>query len=875
MSVETGVIQTRIPARLDRLPWSRFHWLIIVGLGTAWILDGLEVTIVGTVASRMTSDGSGISISSAQIGIAGAVYVTGACLGALFFGQLTDRLGRKKLFTWTLVLYLVATAATGASFSAWYFMIARFFTGAGIGGEYAAINSAIDELIPARARGRVDLIINGSYWLGSAAGSAASIALLNTAWLPKDVGWRLGFALGVILAIAVLVVRRHVPESPRWLFIHGREEEAERIVGDIEQGIEEETGESLRPAQNELTVRQRETIPFREIARVAVKTYPKRSMLAVALFVGQAFIYNGITFNLGTLMTTFYDVSSGFVPVFIILYAVANFLGPLTIGRLFDTVGRKPMISLTYLSSAVLGVVLALLFTDHTLNKWAFIGMVMATFFFASAGASAAYLTASEIFPMETRALAIAFFYAIGTAVGGIAGPLLFGDLISSGDRGNVAIAFFIGSAVMALGGIAELAWGIKAEQQQLEDVAKPLTADSDEPEQSSGEGAERDGGDDPRVHQALARAADERASAAEHLAVMHSELAAAELGDEAARRRAEEEEGIARAAELHAQADDEDARAAEAAAEADAHEDEPTGDAAAHRAYAAAERARAFREEVDDIAPSEEREGRRHRELAEAARERARAAEQRARAATVGIPQAQGDGDGDGAGAEDAGAPSNSEAARALHDARVRLHEANADLHEARAHEHEARSRQAAGEPDADVDAAARESAAAAERAQAAEAALQAAQHRLDAEHEHRGEESSQQDQERAAAEQRRREYERRVRRRMQRERQRRRSRLGLGPGRSAVGSPAISSARRSAAEVLDHEIAAIERSLAENGPTSVSDLRALVGARYWGPGVFNQALGEALAEGSVRRVARGIYGPSEQPDRQSSGQA
>ena len=271
--------QDKIPSRLDRLPWARFHWLIILGLGTAWILDGLEVTIVGTVGSRMTEAGSGISISTAQIGTAGAIYVAGACLGALFFGQLTDRFGRKKLFLWTLGLYLVATAATGASFSPWFFFVARFFTGAGIGGEYAAINSAIDELIPARARGRVDLVVNGSYWVGSAAGSAASLALLNTAWLPKDIGWRLGFALGVILALAVLLVRRHVPESPRWLFIHGREAEAEAIVGDIEHGVEEETGQPLPEVSRELTVRQRETIPFREIAtavRLSCTTRPPR-----------------------------------------------------------------------------------------------------------------------------------------------------------------------------------------------------------------------------------------------------------------------------------------------------------------------------------------------------------------------------------------------------------------------------------------------------------------------------------------------------------------------------------------------------------------------------------------------------------------------
>ncbi len=489
-AVETDTITTRIPGRLDRLPWAKFHWLIILGLGTAWVLDGLEVTIVGTVASRMTESGSGISITAGQVGLAGSIYVVGACLGALVFGQLTDRFGRKKLFMLTLGIYLVATAATAVAFAPWYFYLARFFTGAGIGGEYAAINSAIDELIPARARGRVDLVVNGSYWVGSAAGSAASIALLNTAWLPKDVGWRLGFALGVILALAVLAVRRHVPESPRWLFIHGRQEEAERIVGDIEEGVEAESDEPLAEVDKEMTVRQRTTIPFREIAKVAFTAYPKRAVLALALFVGQAFIYNGITFNLGTLMTGFFKVSSSFVPVFIILYAAANFLGPVTIGRLFDSVGRKPMISLCYLGSAALGIALAVLFTGGVFNRWTFIAMVMATFFLASAGASAAYLTASEIFPMETRALAIAFFYAIGTAVGGISGPLLFGDLIGSGVRGDVAIAFYIGSAVMALGGVTEIVWGVKAENQQLEDIAKPLTA-------ADAEQGGREGGDE------------------------------------------------------------------------------------------------------------------------------------------------------------------------------------------------------------------------------------------------------------------------------------------------------------------------------------------------------------------------------------------
>jgi MFS family permease len=494
-------IETNIPARLDRLPWARFHWLVVIGLGTVWILDGLEVTIVGAIAPRLTEKGSGIAISTAQIGVAAAVYVVGACVGALFFGQLTDRFGRKRLFLITLGVYILATLATTASWTPWYFFLCRFFTGAGIGGEYSAINSAIDELIPARVRGRVDLIINGSYWLGAAGGSAVAILLLDKALLSADVGWRLAFVLGALLGLGVLIVRRHVPESPRWLFIHGREEEAERIVRDIEEAVRDETDETLEEPDDTLAVRQRESIPFREIAKTAFQRYPKRAVLGLALFVGQAFLYNGVTFNLGTLYSTFYKVSSGFVPVFLIVFALGNFLGPLLLGRLFDTVGRVPMIAGTYLGSAAVTVALALLFTGHTLGSaWALEAFVFGIFFLASAGASAAYLTVSEIFPMETRALAIAFFYAVGTAAGGIVGPLLFANLISSKSRGEVAVAFFVGAAVMAVGGIAEIFFGVRAEQEPLEDVAKPLTAEE----------AEADGGA-PREAPEPARAARER----------------------------------------------------------------------------------------------------------------------------------------------------------------------------------------------------------------------------------------------------------------------------------------------------------------------------------------------------------------------------
>lgn len=481
--VELGKITTQVPARLDRLPWAKFHWMVVIGLGSVWILDGLEVTMVGSVAARLTEEGSGIALSPGQIGIAAGIYVLGACLGALFFGQLTDKFGRKKLFIITLVVYLLATAATAFSFSPWYFFVARFFTGAGIGGEYAAVNSAIDELIPARLRGRIDLIINGSYWLGAAAGAASALIFLDPEIFPKDLGWRFAFGLGVVLSIAVLFVRKNVPESPRWLFIHGREDEAEKIVGQVEDDVREETGQDLPEPKDELTVRQRKTISFVEIAKVAFQLYPKRAILCFALFVGQAFIYNGVTFNLGTLFNGFYGIPEATVPVFIILWSVSNFLGPLVLGRLFDTVGRKPMIAGTYIGSAAITVVLALVFASGAGNEWIFLAILAAAFFLASSGASAAYLTVSEIFPMETRALAIAFFYAVGTAVGGITGPILFGQLIGSGDRSLVAVAFYIGAAVMTLGGVAEIFFGVKAEGATLEDLAQPLTVEDAEEE--------------------------------------------------------------------------------------------------------------------------------------------------------------------------------------------------------------------------------------------------------------------------------------------------------------------------------------------------------------------------------------------------------
>lgn len=478
---EPGTVTTRVPARLDRLPWSRFHWRIVIGLGTVWVLDGLEVTIVGAVASRMTEPGSGIDVTSADIGTGAAIYVAGACLGALLFGRLTDRFGRKKLFMVTLGIYILATVATAFSMDAWYFFLARFITGMGIGGEYAAINSAIDELIPARNRGQVDLAINGSYWVGAAIGSLAALAFLSTTLFEADLGWRLAFAIGGVLGFAIMLVRRSVPESPRWLFIHGREEEAERIVDRIEAEVREETGQELPEPGEAITIRQRDDIPFTEIARVALHRYPRRAVLGLALFVGQAFLYNAIVFDLGTLLNGFFGIESGEVPYFMAMFAIANFLGPLLLGRLFDTVGRKPMITATYVGSAIVAALLAGLLLSGSLTAWWFFLLVSVTFFIASAGASSAYLTVSEVFPMETRALSISLFFAVGTAVGGITGPMLFGQFIHSGNADLVALGFFIGAGAMLLGGLAEIAFGVRAEQQSLENIARPLTAEEAE----------------------------------------------------------------------------------------------------------------------------------------------------------------------------------------------------------------------------------------------------------------------------------------------------------------------------------------------------------------------------------------------------------
>ena len=480
--VELGRIDTDIPARMDRLPWSRFHWLVVIGLGTVWILDGLEVTIVGSMSDALKSSDTGLGLSSSQIGLAGAVYVAGACVGALFFGQLTDRFGRKKLFLITLGVYIFATVLTAFSMNPMWYFAARFLTGAGIGGEYAAINSAIDELIPAEYRGRIDVVINGSFWIGAAGGALLTIPLLDPTVIDAEWGWRVAFGLGAILGIGVLIVRRHVPESPRWLFIHGREGEGEDIVRGIEDAIVDETGRPLPEATESITIRQRKTIGIGLIAKTVFTMYPRRTILCFALFVGQAFLYNAFYFTYGDTLSTFFGIEQ--TGYYIAIFAASNFIGALALSPLFDTVGRVRMIAGTYIVSGLLLAVVGFFLGSLTAVTLTLCGAIV--FFFASAGASSAYLTVSEIFPMETRALCIAFFYAIGTAVGGITGPLLFGVLIEnasgSGDITGIAPGYFLGGALMVIAGLVEVFLGVDAEGQSLESIARPLTAEDEAP---------------------------------------------------------------------------------------------------------------------------------------------------------------------------------------------------------------------------------------------------------------------------------------------------------------------------------------------------------------------------------------------------------
>ncbi|MDG3004583.1 MFS transporter [Paludisphaera mucosa] len=474
--------QTKVPARMDRLPWSRWHWLVIAALGVTWIIDGLEVTLIGAVGAVLQDPGT-LHFTPAQIGLLGTAYLSGAVIGALVFGYLTDRMGRKKLFSVTLGLYLVAAFATAFSWDFWSFACFRFLTGAAIGGEYSAINSAIDELIPARVRGWTDLAVNGTFWLGAAAGSLASVVLLDRRLIGVDLGWRLGFGLGAALGLIVIFLRRHVPESPRWLLTHGQPDEAERVVADLERQIEADPAVGELPeVEQSMTIRPRGPIGFGELAGVMFKRYPGRSVLGLALVISQAFLYNGVFFTFPLVLTNFFGVHPDRTGLYLVPFALSNFLGPVTLGRFFDTVGRKPMIAATYTVSALLLALTGWLFAADALTPVTQTLLWALVFFFASSAASSAYLTVSEIFPVELRGMVIALFFAAGTLIGGTLAPWLFGSLIETGSRRNLFYGDLFAAALLLATVAVVLAFGVKAERTSLEDVARPLSAE-DEPE--------------------------------------------------------------------------------------------------------------------------------------------------------------------------------------------------------------------------------------------------------------------------------------------------------------------------------------------------------------------------------------------------------
>jgi len=470
-------ITTDIPARLDRLPWSRFHLLVVVALGVTWILDGLEVTIVGSIGPVLQNSQT-LGLSAQEIGSAGSAYVIGAVVGALLFGWLTDRFGRRLVFYLTLIIYLAGVLLSATSWDFWSFALFRAITGFGIGGEYAAINSAIDELIPANFRGRVDLIVNGSFWLGAAAGSGASLLFLDPNVLPLNVGWRLGFAVGGVLGLGILLLRRYVPESPRWLITHGYSRRAEDTVAEIEERVRSDTGSELRKPEGQLKVHPRKNFGFALIFRSMLGKYRGRSVLALTLMIAQSFLFNAAFFSYGLVLTKFYGVPENQAGLYLLPLTLSNFMGPLLLGPLFDTLGRRTMITGTYAAGGILLIATAILFGANVLTAWTQTIAWMAVFFFSSAAASSAYLTASEIFPLETRALAIAIFYALGTAIGGAASPLLFGYLVGTGSPWSLAGGYVFAAILMLVAALAEVKFGVDAEMRSLESIAEPLSSE-------------------------------------------------------------------------------------------------------------------------------------------------------------------------------------------------------------------------------------------------------------------------------------------------------------------------------------------------------------------------------------------------------------
>ena len=468
------IIETSIPARLDSLRWSGFHTRVVVALGITWILDGLEVTLAGALSGAVKESPT-LQFSNFDVGFANSAYLAGAVLGALGFGWLTDRIGRKKLFFITLALYLTATAATALSWNLPSYALFRFLTGAGIGGDYTAINSTIQELVPARYRGWTDLVINGSFWVGAAIGATSAIVLLDPAIVGPDLGWRLAYLSGACLGLIVFVMRMWIPESPRWLMIHGRPDQAHAIVDDIERSVLGRVQDPRQHAWPKIRLRMRDHTPLGEVAHTLFTAYRRRALVGLTLMTAQAFFYNAIFFTFALVLTDFYGITASQVGWYILPFAAGNFLGPLLLGRLFDTLGRRAMIAFTYGISGALLAVSGYLFSIGVLSAQSQTIAWMVIFFFASPAASSAYLTVSETFPLEVRALAIAMFYSIGTGIGGVAGPALFGALIDTGSRNSVFAGYLLGSGLMIAAAVVAWRFAGSAERQSLETIARPV----------------------------------------------------------------------------------------------------------------------------------------------------------------------------------------------------------------------------------------------------------------------------------------------------------------------------------------------------------------------------------------------------------------
>ena len=468
-------VKSLVPARLDRLPWSRFHTLIVIGLGVSWILDGLEAQIVSQNGYADT-----LHMDASAIGWAGTIYLIGQVAGALVFGWLSDRLGRRKLFFITLLIYLGGTLIAGLSpeGAAWFFFIFRFIAGAGIGGEYAAINSAIDELIPAHYRGRVDIAINGTYWAGAALGAAANLVFLDPHIFADSWGWRLSFFLGPLLGVIIIFLRRGVPESPRWLMTHGREKEAEKTVGEIEERVAHDTGSKLSevPDSKAIEISPLTRVPFLRLLRVFIREYPKRTIVGLAMMITQSFLYNAIFFTYALALENFYGIPKDQTSWYFFPFAIGNLAGPLVLGHLFDIWGRRKMVLLTYGGAGLILLVSSALFQADALTATTQAVFWSAAFFLASAGASSAYLTVSELFPLEVRSRGISFFFSVAQVFGAL-GPVIYGGLIGDGhNRAGMAVGYYVGAGVMIAGGLITFILGVDAERKPLEEVADPLS---------------------------------------------------------------------------------------------------------------------------------------------------------------------------------------------------------------------------------------------------------------------------------------------------------------------------------------------------------------------------------------------------------------